>query len=377
MREPALPQDVRDSPDQTGPLDALQPLVIYGSTGYTGRLIARKARSEGIPFLLAGRNREKLAAQSRELGNAPWMAATLEDTASMDRILKGRNAVIHCAGPFFRTWRPMAEACLRNGVHYLDITGEIEVFEGLRSLDGAFRGAGLMAMPGTGFDVVPTDLLAAELKRRMPDATELELAFMARGTRASHGTASSVASRLGNGGVVRRGGRFKPVPTAWRTRSIDFGEGPRSCVSIPWGDVATAYHSTGIPDITVFMAVPPGSISWLKASNLLNPLLRTRWVRGIAQRRIDRGPEGPTESQRERGRSLIWGQVRNAEGRSISARFETAEGYTLTAATSVAIASALLSGVFQHGFRTPSMVYADQLGMLLGLPEQLTIEPGI
>jgi short subunit dehydrogenase-like uncharacterized protein len=359
----------------TEPLEPTEPLVIYGSTGYTGRLVARKAKAEGLRFILAGRNPEKLAAQSEELGGAPWVAATLEDPASMDRMLAGRRAVIHCAGPFFRTWRAMAEACLRKGVHYLDITGEIEVFEGVRSLDEAFRGAGLMAMPGTGFDVVPTDLLAAALKERMPDAVELELAFMAKGTRASHGTASSVASRLGNGGVVRRGGRYVPVPTAWKRREIDFGAGPRSCVSIPWGDVATAYHSTGIPDITVFMAVPPRSIPWLKASNLINPLLRTRWVRGIAQRRIDRGPEGPTESQRERGRSLLWGHVRDAKGRTITARFETAEGYTLTALTCVAIASALLSGTFRPGFQTPSMVYRDPLGRLLELDGRLKVEP--
>lgn len=356
-------------------------LVIYGSTGYTGRLIAEEAVRIGLPILLAGRNENKLRAQSEALGGIPWKVASLEHPGQLDNLLNGHRAVMHCAGPFFRTWRVMAEACLRNGVHYMDITGEIDVIEGLHSLDERFRSAGLMALPGTGFDVVPTDILAAELRDKLPDATQLDLAFQTRGTRASHGTASSVASRLGNGGVVRRGGRFQMVPTAWLTRKVDFGHGPRTCVSIPWGDVSTAFHSTGILDITVYMAVPPRSVAMLKASNLINPLLRTRLVRGFIQRRIDQGPEGPTAEQRSTGRSLIWGRVCNAKGEAVEMRFETLEGYALTAKTSVAIASWVLGGGEGNtkgrdgntkgggatpGFQTPSKAFRGLLREMLG-----------
>ena len=343
-------------------------LIVYGSTGYTGKLIAELAVKQGLPVVLAGRNAEKLKAQSEVLGGVEWQQASLEDAESLDRLLGGGDVVLHCAGPFFRTYKQMAAACLRNGAHYLDITGEIDVFEGLASMSSEFEKAGLMAMPGTGFDVVPTDFVASELAAQLPDATELELAFMTKGTRASHGTASSVTSRLGNGGVVRRNGRFKPVPTAWKVKEIEFEKGvPRTCVTIPWGDVSTAYHSTGIGNVTVYMSVPPSSVKWLKASNWINPLLRTRLVRGTIQKRIDNGPEGPTEQQRETGRSLIWGRVRNAAGEEKEMRLSTFEGYKLTALTSVEIAKHVLQDQFLPGFKTPSRVFRKELRQILGL----------
>lgn len=343
-------------------------LIVYGSTGYTGKLVADLAVHQGIAIVLAGRNEEKLRNQSALLGGVEWQKASLEDPASLDALLlpEDRVAVLHCAGPFFRTWKQMASACLRNGVHYLDITGEIDVFEGLSGWSDRFKEAGVMAMPGTGFDVVPTDLVASELAAQLPDAVELELAFMTKGTRASHGTASSVASRLGNGGVVRREGEFKLVPTAWQVKDVEFEEGkPRRCVSIPWGDVSTAYHSTGIRNITVYMSVPPSSVKWLKASNAINPLLRTRVVRGFIQKRIDQGPEGPTPEQRETGQSLIWGRVKNAAGETRELRLKTHEGYKLTAMTSVAIAGAVLAGRFEAGFQTPSRVFRKELKSIL------------
>src|SRR3712207_3296995 len=145
----------------------------------------------------------------------------------------------------------MAEACLSAGVHYLDITGEIGVFEALAARDAQARAAGVMLMPGVGFDVVPTDCLAAHLKRRLPSATRLALGFEAAG-RLSRGTARTVIENLGAGGLVRQGGELKRVPAAWRTRVIDFGAGPRTAMTIPWGGVVTAYHSTGIPTIEVY-----------------------------------------------------------------------------------------------------------------------------
>ena len=343
-------------------------LIIYGSTGYTGKLVADLAVKQGLPVVLAGRNAEKLKMQSEVLGGVEWQQASLEDAESLDRLLNGGDVVLHCAGPFFRTWKQMAAACLRNRAHYLDITGEIVVFEGLASMSSEFEKAGLMAIPGTGFDVVPTDLVASELASQLPAATELELAFMTKGTRASHGTASSVASRLGSGGVIRREGRFKRVPTAWKVKEIEFEKGnPRTCVTIPWGDVSTAYHSTGIGNVTVYMSVPPSSVKWLKMSNWINPLLRTRLVRGAIQKRIDNGPAGPTELQRETGRSLIWGRVRNASGEEREMRLSTFEGYKLTALTSVEIAGLVLNGQFLPGYQTPSRVFRKELKEILGL----------
>jgi len=150
-------------------------LLIYGSNGYTGDLIARFAVNQGLRPILAGRNREKISAQANELG-LEYRIFPLHDSAAIDAVLDDVSTVLHCAGPFALTSKPMAQACLRAKAHYLDITGEIGVLESLARRDADAKSVGVMLLPGTGFDVVPSDCLAAHLKRRLPSATRLTLA---------------------------------------------------------------------------------------------------------------------------------------------------------------------------------------------------------
>ena len=201
------------------------------------------------------------------------------------------TAVLHCAGPFAHTSRPMADACLRVGTHYLDITGEAAVFEALAARSAEARAAGVMLLPGTGFDVVPSDCLAAHLKRRLPSATRLALGFQSLG-RLSRGTATTMAENVHRGGLVREGGVLRRVPTAWKVRAIDFGCGPVKAITIPWGDVSTAYHSTGIPNIEVYMAAPLGRRLAARASRYLGWLLGSRAVQAIPQAADSRRPAG-------------------------------------------------------------------------------------
>lgn len=149
----------------------------------------------------------------------------------------------------------MVESCLRTRTHYLDITGEIAVFEALAAQDGEAKAAGIMLLPGAGFDVVPSDCLAAHLKARLPSATRLILGLRGLG-RTSRGTATTVVENIHRGGLVRHNGVLTPVPAAWKTRQIDLGRGLVTAVLVPWGDVSTAYYSTGIPNIEVYMALP-------------------------------------------------------------------------------------------------------------------------
>jgi short subunit dehydrogenase-like uncharacterized protein len=186
--------------------------VIYGANGYTGALTARAAVERGMRPILAGRNAAALAALAGELG-LDYRVVALDDPAGLDNLLDGVTAVLHCAGPFVFTSQPMADACLRNGVHYLDITGEIGVYEALAARDAAAKTAGVMLLPGVGFDIVPSDCLAAHLKRRLPSATRLTLGLRALGG-VSQGTALTglEAMARGEGGMVRRGGKLTPVP---------------------------------------------------------------------------------------------------------------------------------------------------------------------
>ncbi|MBW2162747.1 MAG: saccharopine dehydrogenase NADP-binding domain-containing protein, partial [Deltaproteobacteria bacterium] len=208
-------------------------ILIYGSYGYTGDLIARFAKEDGVHVVLSGRNAERLSEQAERYG-FDSVAADVSDPDSIRSALRDIDVVIHCAGPFAHTYEAMARACLDTGTHYTDITGEAEVYEGLWAMDDEAKRAGIMLLPGTGFDVVPSDCLAAHLKSRCPEATHLELAFRGRGGGVSHGTAKTMAENIHRGGTIRRDGELVRVPTAWKTRMIDFGDGrPTHCMSIP------------------------------------------------------------------------------------------------------------------------------------------------
>src|SRR5581483_8285688 len=154
--------------------------------------------------------------------------------------LDGTKLVLHCAGPFSRTSAPMVDACLRRGVHYLDITGEVDVFEACAARSDEARARNVMIMPGVGFDVVPTDCLAAHLKRSLPTATTLTLGFQSL-AKLSRGTATTMVEHVADGGLVRKDGVLTNVPAAHKTRTIDFGRGPAKAICIPWGDVSTAW----------------------------------------------------------------------------------------------------------------------------------------
>ena len=331
-------------------------LLIYGSTGYTGRLIVAEALARGLRPTLAGRNVDAVRTQAELLG-LDWRAASIDEPSALDTALAGAAAVLHCAGPFAHTWQAMSDACIRTRAHYLDITGEIAVFEGLAARDAEARAAGIMLLPGVGFDVVPSDCLAAHLARRLPNAVRLTLAFRALGG-ASRGTLSTMVENLGSPGAVRSAGKLVPVPQAWRTRLIDFGDGQlRDATTIPWGDVSTAFHSTGIPNIEVYMSMRPALRRAAIASRWLGWVLRSGVVRRTLATRVRRGPSGPSEGERHRGVSLLWGEAVAADGQRAEARLRGASGYVLTAQTAVHLAAKALGGQAPVGFQTPSLAY--------------------
>jgi short subunit dehydrogenase-like uncharacterized protein len=333
--------------------------LIYGANGYTGDLIAREAVKRGLRPILAGRNREQVAALATAL-NVEYRIAALDDRAGLAAALKEVAVVVHCAGPFSHTARPMIDACLRSRVHYLDITGEIAVFEAAAARNLEAQAAGIMLLPGAGFDVVPTDCTAAYLKAQLPAATHLALAFRGLG-RTSRGTALTALEFLANGGMIRHNGQLTPVPSGWKTRPIDFGDGPQATVTIPWGDVSTAFYSTRIPNIVVYAAFPPALIGLLKLSRLVNPLLALPPAQALLRSGIRALPAGPGEAQRAQSSSAVWGEVRDEAGRTATLRLAMAGGYTLTVLTTLDIVQRVLGGHAPIGFQTPSGAYGSEL----------------
>ena len=232
-------------------------LMIYGATGYVGENVARTAGSLGLKAIVAGRDTAKLDRIARETG-LERRAFGLDDSAAIDSALNSVAVVLNCAGPFKYTAEPLVEGCLRSRAHYLDITGEIPVLEGMQAKDAPAKARGVMLLPGVGFDVVPTDCLALHLKQRLPAATRLRLAFQSVGPAGlPPGTQRTAIELLNYGDRVRRKGKLVRPQTGGGTISVDFGPGPVNAVRVPWVDVFTAYFSTGIPDIEDYVAAPP------------------------------------------------------------------------------------------------------------------------
>ena len=274
--------------------------MIYGANGYTGALIAREAATRGLTPVLAGRSKEKVAGIGTDTGLAT-MAFSLTDRVALRAALKDIDLVLHCAGPFSATAQPMIDACLDTGTHYLDITGEIDVFEAAQRENQRAADAGIILCPGAGFDVIPTDCVAATLKEALPDATELALGFDSR-SGFSPGTAKTSVEGLAKGGRVRRDGAIVAVPLAYRTRTIDFGAGDKLAMTIPWGDVSTAWYTTGIGNIEVYIPASPKLVSRLKSLNGIRPLLGLGPVQWFMKRRVDKSVRGPDEETRDENR---------------------------------------------------------------------------
>jgi short subunit dehydrogenase-like uncharacterized protein len=331
--------------------------LIYGANGYTGELIVRYAAERGMKPILAGRNARKVESLAKK-HELDFRVFALDETEQLDAALREVEFVLHCAGPFSLTSKPMVEACLRTERHYLDITGEIAVFEQMAALDKQAREAGVMVMSGVGFDVVPSDCLARHLKDRLPAATHLTLAFYGLG-RISHGTQATMTMNVGKGGAVRRDGKISEVPAAWKTREIDFGEVKKLGVTIPWGDVATAFYSTGIPNIEVYTIVPPPQLTLLKLSRYLGWLLATKPLQNYLQAQIPEG--GPSDEERQNGKTYLWGEARDGQGNRVEARQQGLEGYTLTALAALKIAEKILAGNFCSGYQTPAKCYGADL----------------
>ena len=318
--------------------------MIYGANGYTGELIARAAAGEKP--ILAGRSREKIEPLAREL-DCEWRVFEVDQPR-----LAGVSLVLHCAGPFVHTSAPMVRACLDAGAHYLDITGEIAVFESIMRLDAEAKQRGVTLLPGVGFDVVPTDCLAAMLAKRLPDANDLILAFSGGGG-ISAGTQKTIVEGLGKGGAIRRDGRIVTVPLLYDVREIPFPKRPRLAMTIPWGDVSTAYHTTGIPNIRVYRATSPRAVKRLRRMKLLLPILALPPIKSFLVR-LAAKQKGPDAVARERERMELWGRVTNANGEDVTMTVTTPEGYKLTVLTAIAAVKRVLAEPVQAGSFTPA-----------------------
>jgi short subunit dehydrogenase-like uncharacterized protein len=338
-------------------------LVIYGATGYTGRLIAERAKAEGFSPVLAGRDGGKLLKLAARLG-FDARTAHLDNPKSLDALLEDAGVLLNAAGPFSVTAGPLIDACLRSGTHYLDITDELSVLDACAARDAEARQAGIMLMPGCGFDVVPSDCLAAHVVAKLEDTSKLFVAIRGLG-KTSRGTRRTLIESLSRGTRVRRRGK---IVALWRAplRELDFGDGARRVRAVGWGDVVTAFHSTGVPDIECYVDGSKGFLRINALNRRLGFLLRTPALKWLLKTWVLFGRDGPTADQRGKSRAVFLVEAENKAGAHKKARLDTPEGYTLTAMTAMEIARRALKGEASSGFQTPSRVFGPDF--ILGFP---------
>jgi short subunit dehydrogenase-like uncharacterized protein len=329
--------------------------LLYGSTGFVGSAVAHLAVQRGLRPIVAGRDAAKVEALAAELGVEPRVFG-LDDAPAMDRALKGVKVVLHLAGPYIYTSKQMADGCLRNGAAYLDITGEIPVYESLAARDAEARARGVMLLPGSGFDVVPTDCLAVHLKRRLPSATRLTLAIHGEGPAGfPPGTANTVIEMIPYGDKVRRNGQLVTPERGVKTRPIDFGSGPLSATRLTWGDVFMAYFSTGIPNIEVYSVLPAALQRQMGMVGYVRPLFRLAAVRSFFKRQLK---AGSTAEERAATRTSVWGEVEDDQGHKAAARLHGPEaGLDWTSRAALAVVQKVLAGNAPSGFQTPGKAY--------------------
>ncbi|MDQ2184626.1 saccharopine dehydrogenase NADP-binding domain-containing protein [Alcaligenaceae bacterium A4P071] len=310
-------------------------LLIYGATGYTGSMVARQAKQAGLSFSIAGRDPEKLAALATELG-VPYRAFTLGDATVVAEQLRGFSAVLNCAGPFVRSAEALIRASMAAQVHYLDITAEINVYRMAERFSASAAEAGIMVMPGVGWDVVTTDCLAVHVARRVKEPVALRIALQVAGSM-SRGSAVSAGEIVAAGLLTRVDGALISS-SSMACAQFDFGDGPVACAPLSFGDLVTAWHSTGIPNIAMFVnvtgdAFPGGDLSKL--------------------------PDGPTQAERDSQGARAVAEVTSADGTIARSMIETINGYSYTPLAAIETARRVLRGEVNVGFDTPARVFGS------------------
>lgn len=329
--------------------------MIYGAYGYSGRLVVEEAVKRGHRPLLAGRDEGKVAALAEAFG-LPWVAFGLGDMAALSRQVAQVGLLFHAAGPFVHTSERMRVACLLGGTHYVDITGEIGVLLQTLAHDEDARRRGVVLMSGAGFDVIATDCLANYVAQQVEQPISLEVAI-AGGEKLSAGTTKTMLELFAQGGMVRREGQLRAHSFGTGVRRVSFSHGERHVIPIPWGDLATAYQSTGIPNITTYLAFPLSTIGLIR---LMAPLGRhvvaLSPLRRLLQKLVEQTIKGPDGQRRQRARSYLWAKVSNQQGESAEAWLETIEVYRFTAVAGVRCVENLLSSPLK-GALTPAQAF--------------------
>lgn len=308
--------------------------LIYGANGYTAQLIIQEALKRGHKPFLTGRSEEKIRPIAQRNG-LDYAVLDLSKYDDLKRVFSSVKLVLNAAGPFINTSLPIIKACIDCGIHYTDITGEVSVFQKTFSFDQEAKKRKITLMSGIGFDVIPTDCLAVYVTQHILNPKELELAFIGLNS-ISPGTMKTMIEMIPYGGLIRKNGKLIRHPIGKGIKEIRFPIGRFSVAPIIWGDLETAYHSTGVPNITTYMGFSFVLIKFLPISiPVLKMLLSNKLLRAAAQKLIELTIKGPDEKAHQKARSYVWAKATNEKGDEKQAWLELPETYIFTAIASV------------------------------------------
>jgi short subunit dehydrogenase-like uncharacterized protein len=346
--------------------------MIYGAYGYTGRLVAEEAMRLGHKPVLAGRSAEKLVPLVERLG-LESVAVDLQDKEKLGRIVGDFDLVFHAAGPFMHTSVPMVRACLDNGTNYVDVAGEVMVFEQLLALDQQARAKGIAIIPGVGFNVLATDSLARYVSEQIAHPTDLDIATYWITHSISPGSFKTMIDSFPIGTLVRRQGQLVRTSVRRGRKRIRFLDGERTVLPANMGDLAAAYATTGIPNISTFTVMPKQYATfygWVEP--LYQRLFAIASLRRLAKKWAEKTMRGSYERDHQTGRSQAWVCARNKEGNEKQAWLETMESYHFTAAAGVRSVEKVLAERPQ-GTLTPAVAFGADF--VLEIPGTRRVDP--
>jgi len=336
-------------------------IMIYGANGFVGKAAAQLAKEKGLNPILAGRNHEEISKIAEEL-NLECKIFSLENDTIIDKHLENTEVLLNCAGPFFETYKPLVNSCIKTKTHYLDISGEIPVFQAIHRLDEEAKKQKVMLLPGIGFDVTPTDCLALYLKENFEEGNKLTLAFHSDGPAGiPPGTMKTAVSLIPFGNWTRKNGKLQKAGKGMKAHFFKLNDKEVKALSISWGDIYTAYHSTGIPNIEVYSSFPQATMIQLKFIDLFRPVLSLPFVLNFLKRTLK---GGSTAEERAKTRMYVYAELEDAKGNKASCRMKGPEGGLVwTSMTAIHALIKIKNATWKSGYQTPSSAFGSDFVM--------------
>jgi short subunit dehydrogenase-like uncharacterized protein len=321
-------------------------ILIYGASGYMGQLFLKTIQNENLDVVLGARSNFNSEYQVRVF--------SLENSSAIVENIKDVKLVINLAGPFKYTNKQLLEACIENGTHYIDIAGEVAELETVYKYDEMAKKANIMLMPGAGFGVVPTDIVANLAKQKLSDATHLKIAYITKGG-VSRGTLKTVLADINKEGVILENGIFNKAMPAFKTFQFILNDKAQKLVYNPWrADLFSAKISTGIQNIETYANFPNLIVKMMQGKML--------WLRDFMTKKLIAFlPVGPSEKQIRQGSTICYAEVSNLKGEIASATIIGPEAYLFTSEVLLAITKNILNENYKVGFQTPNFYGVDLL----------------